>query len=110
MIDRGDQEIIAEAIASVARECEKNSIPRAVALEYMAIDFTWNDSQIDVQIIPSPRRLQWAFWLRPHPGQARTIDDAFEEIGRSVWPQSTPRDRLIYLCLNRINLELGLHQ
>ena len=101
-IDYGDQKIIDEAIASVARECEKASIPRTVALEYMSIEFLNTDTRIAVQVIPPARLLRCAFWLRPHPGQAEMIDGAFKEIGRTVWPLSTPRDRLLYLCVNRI--------
>jgi hypothetical protein len=101
-IDFGDQEIVDAAIATVARECEKTSLPRTVALEYMSIDFLNPGGRIPKEVIPPPRDLRRAFWLRPHPGQAEMIDDAFEEIGQTVWPLSTPRDRLLYLCVNRI--------
>ena len=99
-IDYGDQEIIAEAIASAARRCDMTSLPRTVALEYMSIEFLNQGGRIPRQVIPPPRRLRWAFWLRPHPGQAEMIDDAFQEIGRTVWPLSTQRDRLLYLCVD----------
>jgi hypothetical protein len=102
-IDYRDQNIVDAAIASVARECQKTNIPRTVALEYMSIDFLNSGGRIPRQLVPLARRLRCAFWLRPHPGQAEMIDGAFKEIGRTVWPVSTPRDRLIYLCMNRIS-------
>jgi hypothetical protein len=101
-IDYRDQEIVEVAIASVARECEKISLHRAVALELMAIEFLNTICRIPREAVTPARRLRCAFWLRPHPGQAEMIDEAFEEIRQTVWPLSTQRDRLLYLCLNRI--------
>ena len=101
-IDSGDQEIVDAAIATVARECENASLPRTVALEYMSIEFLNTGARIAAQVIPPAKLLRCAFWLRPHPGQAEMIDGSFKEIGRTVWPMSTPRDRLLYLCANFI--------
>jgi hypothetical protein len=73
-----------------------------VALEYMSIEFLNTSGRIPRKAVPPARRLRCAFWLRPHPEQAEMIDGAFEEIGRTVWPLSTQRDRLVYMCLNRV--------
>ena len=104
MVRRRDRMIIDAAMSSVAKECEAPSLYRSVALEYMAVGFLSSSCRLrdgELPLVPASR-LRWQFWYSPHPRQDDVIELALSEVGLILGPQSTPRDRLLYMCVNRI--------